>query len=248
LWAGAGLDWVLLGSRDAPGLTGSSGSSALEDFSSQWKDPQVADELRAIGVENPAQLGSLFMADADDLKRVTRDVQPVVDTFPYRILLPYSASRQVPPLYAWMMDTTRAAQSFADSGFIRHHWPAELIADTLPYFPSQRLINQRYAPGLDKPAPYTIDRLRQVLVDTDLESLPLWMMGSNYFEQRLLDSVATDPQYTQAYEWGLARRDIAERRYTEAMQRLERIRAETDPANRVRLDQLYSLADSLKDY
>jgi hypothetical protein len=87
-----------------------------------------------------------------------------------------------------------------------------------------------------------------VLVDTDLESLPLWMMGSNYFEQRLLDSVATDPQYTQAYEWGLARRDIAERRYTEAMQRLERIRAETDPANRVRLDQLYSLADSLKDY
>ncbi len=248
LWAGAGLDWVLLGSRDAPGLTGSSGSSALEDFSSQWKDSRVADELRAIGVENPAQLGSLFMADADDLKRATRDVQPVVDTFPYRILLPYSASRQVPPLYAWMMDTTRAAQSFADSEFIRHHWPAELIADTLPYFSSQRLINQRYAPGLDKPAPYTIDRLRQVLVDTDLESLPLWMMGSNYFEQRLLDNVATDPQYTQAYEWGLARRDIAERRYTEAMQRLESLRAETDPANRVRLDQLYSLADSLKDY
>jgi hypothetical protein len=74
------------------------------------------------------------------------------------------------------------------------------------------------------------------------------MMGSNYYEQRLLENVATDAQYTQAYEWGLARRDIAERRYTEAMQRLERLRAETDPANRVRLDRLHSLAASLKDY
>lgn len=242
LWAGAGLDWVLLGSRDAPV------SPSLEDFSSQWKTPQVADELRAIGVENPAQLGSLFMADADDLRQVTNNVQPLVDAFPYRILLPHSASNQVPPLYAWLMDTARSAQSFADSGFIRHHWPTELVADTLPYFSYQRLINQKYAPGLDKPSPYTMDRLRQVLVDTDLESLPLWMMGSNYYEQRLIEGVVTDPRYAQAYEWGLAKRDIAERRYTEAMQRLEHLQAETDPANRVGLDQLYSLAASLKDY
>jgi spermidine synthase len=242
LWAGAGLDWILLGSRDAPGTSGE------KAISRQWKDPLVADELRAIGVENPAQLGALFMADAEDLRHLTQDVAPVVDAFPYRIQLPYSAGRPFPPAYAWLMDTNRAQKRFTESTFIKQHWPVELVAESLPYFYYQRLINRKFSPGLDRNPPFSKDDLRRVLVDTGLESLPLWMMGSNYYEQRLLENVATDAQYTQAYEWGLAKRDIAERRYTEAMQRLERLRAETDPANRVRLDRLHSLAASLKDY
>ncbi len=241
LWAGAGLDWILLGSRDAPGPT------AIEAFSSQWKNPSVADELRAIGVENPAQIGALFMADAENLKQVTQDTQPVVDAFPYRILLPYSGSREFPPLYAWLMDAAAAKQRFANSKFIRQHWPVGLAAKTLPYFYYQRLINQKYAPGLHRLPPYSMDTLQRVLADTRLESLPLWMMGSSYYEQRVIERVATDPRYKQQYEWGMARRDIAERRYTEAKQRLERLRAETDPANRVGLDRLYHLVVSLKD-
>jgi spermidine synthase len=242
LWAGAGLDWILLGSRDA------SGPAGVEAFSRQWKNPRVADELRAIGVENPGQLGALFMADAEDLKQVTEDVAPVVDAFPYRILLPYSGSREFPALYAWLMDAERAAQRFAESGFVGQHWPDELVAETLPYFYYQRLINRKYTPGLSNLPPYSIDELQRVLVNTSLESLPLWMMGSSYYEQRLIDGVAADPQYLQAYEWGMARRDIAERRFTDALQRLERLRAQTDSANRVGLDRLYLMVASLKDY
>jgi len=235
------MDWVLLGSRDAPG------SSTIEQFSRQWKDPVVADELRAIGVENPYQIGSLFMADAKDLRSVTNDVKAVTDAFPYRILLPNSNSRQFPPMYAWLLDTTRAAQSFAGSGFIQRHWPAELIADTLPYFSYQRLINQKHLPGLDKLPPYSINTLRHILADTDLQSLPLWMLGSNYYEQRLIERVASDPRYTEAYEWGLVRRAIAERRYTEAMQRLDDLRKKTAPANLAGLDRLHRLVASLID-
>lgn len=241
LWAGAGLDWILLGSRGAPGATD------LAAFSRQWNVPLVADELRAIGVEKPLQLGALFMADASDLRQATGDVQRVVDAFPYRIVLPYSGSREVPPFYAWLMNTAGAAERFADSEFIRRHWPPELIADTLPYFRYHRLANQRYAPGLDRTPPNAMDSLQQVLVDTDLETLPLWMLGSNYYEQRLLATTAADPRYAKEQEWGLARRAIAERRFPEALQRLERLRAETDPANAAGLDRLYRLVTHINE-
>ena len=241
LWSGAGLNWILIGSREMAGPT------SVESFSSQWHNMAVADELRAIGVENPAQLGSLFMAGSEHLKQATNTTLPVVDAFPYRIFLPYSGSRQFPQLYAWLMDARASAQRFTDSEFIKRHWPIGLAAETLPLFYYQRYINQRYTPGLDKLAPYSIDTLERVLLDTSLESLPLWMMGSSYFEQRLLNAVKTDPQYRQVYEWGMARRDLAERRFSEAAQRLESLRAETNPANRARLDRLYHLAVRLRD-
>lgn len=235
LWTGAGLDWILLGSRDA------SGPLSFEQFSRQWTAPLVAEELRAIGVEKPQQLGALFMADAEDLRQATLDAQPVVDVFPYRILLPYSESREVPPLYAWLMDTVRAARSFGHSKLIERHWPAELIVETLPYFAYQRLINQRYAPGLGGPPPHTMEALQRLLVETDLQCLPLWLLGSDYFEQRILEREVLDPQYAEAREWGLAKRAIAERRFPEAMRRLESLRATMDPASMARVDRLYQL-------
>jgi spermidine synthase len=240
LWSGAGLDWILVGTRNASGAPG------LQDFAGQWADPKVADELRAIGVENPHQLGSLFMADANGLRQATQDVQPVVDAFPYRILLPYSGSREVPQLYAWLMNSNRAAERFAASEFIRRHWPAELIPGTLPYFAYQGLINQRYAPGIDMRAQSSPVTLRQVLTETDLQALPLWMLGSSYYEQRLVDKVAYDPRYAVAHEWGKARRAIAERRFPEALQHLEHLRTGTDQANAVGLNRLTRLITSLQ--
>jgi Tfp pilus assembly protein PilF len=85
-----------------------------------------------------------------------------------------------------------------------------------------------------------------VLVETDLESLPLWLLGSNYYEQRLLDNVVTDPDYAQAYTWGMARRALAERRFGEAMRYLEQLHANVDPANAAGLEQLYRLAATLE--
>jgi spermidine synthase len=241
LWSGAGMDWILLGSRDAQG------PAEFDAFSRQWRDPAVAPELRAIGVENPQQLGALFMADTRELREVTADVLPVVDAWPFRIVLPVSGSRKVPPLYAWLMNTERSANSFANSQFVRTHWPAGLIEATLPYFAYQRLINQRHAPGLDAmPPPHPLETLRHLLLDTDLESLPLWLLGSNYFEQRLLDNVAGKPEYAAQYEWGQARRAIAERRYPQALAHLESLGARTDPANAAGLERLRSLVISLQ--
>ncbi len=79
LWSGAGLEWMLLGSNDA------SRHSDIQQFSAQWRDPQVGQELVALGLESPAQLGSLFMADSTRLKELTANVAPVADNFPSRI-------------------------------------------------------------------------------------------------------------------------------------------------------------------
>jgi predicted membrane-bound spermidine synthase len=239
LWSGAGLDWILLGSR------GGLKRSTVADFSSQWDDPAIAPRLREIGVESPGQLGSLFMADADDLRQAVDGVKPVVDAHPYRILLPYSGSRQVPRMYAWLMSSAMAAGRFAESALISRYWPRELVADSLHYFALQRLVNQRYAPGIDQPIPHASNMLRQVLVDTDLEALPLWLMGSSYPEQRVIERLAPDPRYAKVCEWGLARRALAERRYAEAVRRLEWLRANEQGANVGGLDRLYRLAVEL---
>lgn len=235
MWAGAGLDWVLLGTRD--GLP----PVSEEAFSRQWRDPSVADELRAIGVESPEQLGSLYMADAADLAIVTDGVLPVVDDYPHRILTPRQLNKKFPPLYIHLMDATRAARSFAKSPFINRHWPAELVSRTQPFFHFQRLINQKYSPGSDNLQYYFWENLRRLLTDTELQSLPLWLMGSNYYEQRLVDGSVGVRRYEQLNEWSLARRDIAERRYSDALGRVVRLRSVTPYDQRALLDKYYLL-------
>ena len=79
LWAGSGLDWMLLGSRDAAGPI----PAAL--FTRQWHDPVTGPELKELGFEIPEQLGSLFMADSADLKALTENSLPLTDNYPLRL-------------------------------------------------------------------------------------------------------------------------------------------------------------------
>ena len=44
-----------------------------------------APESRALGFEEPGQLGALFLADAPQLERMTDGVEPLVDDFPQRL-------------------------------------------------------------------------------------------------------------------------------------------------------------------
>src|SRR5262249_7682371 len=73
LWAGSGYDWMLVGTRQL----GSAVSEA--EFTRQWQDPTVGAELRALGFEQPEQLGALFMADAPQLRGLSADTLPLSD-------------------------------------------------------------------------------------------------------------------------------------------------------------------------
>src|SRR5262249_52060774 len=64
LWTGFGHEWMLLGTRNAPGPV------SEERFARQWSDPVVLPRLQAAGFGSPAQLGTTYLADALQLSRL----------------------------------------------------------------------------------------------------------------------------------------------------------------------------------
>ena len=180
LWAGTRLDWMLVGTRGAPG-----GVSEPE-FTSQWREPRVAANLRAVGIELPEQLGALFLADASILDEETRNVAPLVDDFPHR--LP-TRPVDMAAVERWVRDWTRpdvARSRFEASTFVRRHWPAGLRERTLAFFDTQDFINHTPQMLLARPSTDRRDGLIRVLRDTTLRSPVLWFLDSDEDRERIL--------------------------------------------------------------
>ena len=73
------MNLMLVGSRDA--------STELNghEFSRQWRDEKTATDLRLLGFENPELLLTTFVADANQLEELARDLPPLLDNFPQRL-------------------------------------------------------------------------------------------------------------------------------------------------------------------
>jgi hypothetical protein len=98
LWNGAGLQWMLAGTR------GAHGPVPEEQFSAQWRDPVVAPELADLGFEAPESLGATFLADSVTLAEWTRGAPPLDDDHPGRILVRYPPGENGDPIYRSWMD------------------------------------------------------------------------------------------------------------------------------------------------
>ena len=171
LWNGASLDWMMIGTRSAKAKV------TAEHFSRQWRDPRVIPELRALGIEEPEQLGALFMADADDLRELTRETLPLTDDHPGRLGETVVGPNEMLPIYRDWIDTRVNRKRFAESSMIERVWPAELKESTIDYFEWQQiavayLTNQLESATRIVP---TLDRLQR---RTSLQTLPLWVLGS----------------------------------------------------------------------
>jgi hypothetical protein len=99
----------------------------------------------------------------------------------------YGLAAGVAERYQRVLDPARARQAFEASAFIRHLFPAALIADTLPFFEEQRLINRVLWEGGNPLR--LIEDLDRVLERTSLRALPLWMLGSDEVKQRIAASI-----------------------------------------------------------
>jgi hypothetical protein len=161
---------MLVGTRNAVGAV------SEERFNQQWKNPRISKELSTLGFETPGLLGATFMGGSGYLKGLTRDSEPLVDNYPYRISPELSDSSGF-ALYEKMLDTEAAALRFGSSPFIKRLWPPALIEKTKARFSQQKIINltlnkrfqeKRYNPYQD---------LRFVLNETSLQTLPLWLLG-----------------------------------------------------------------------
>jgi len=213
LWSGAGLEWMLLGSNDA------NRQSDAAQFSAQWRDPQVSRELVALGLESPAQLGSLFMADSDLLMELTADVAPVTDNYPSRILSRPVRTEGYIELYDMLMDEGERLERFRNSAQISQLWPADLKKNSEPFFQYERLIKNYFTAGIyhHQTDPFIWEAIDDLLTNTSLTTLPLWLLGSDQITQNIISSLLEQEGYRDEFALQLARKYASERDYETAL-------------------------------
>jgi hypothetical protein len=116
------------------------------------------------------------------------------------------------------MDVQRAAQEFRESDFVARTFPPSIRAATLPDFRWQHLINERVVMeggDLDEGDLYA------VLAESELVSLPLWLLGSEQAEQRIAARAGSRPGADRIRGIGA----LAARDYASAVQSFRRARA-----------------------
>ena len=214
LWSGVGLEWMLLGSNDA------SSQVDVAQLSAQWREPQVGRELLALGLESPAQLGALFIADSDMLMELTAAIAPVTDNYPSRI-----SSRPVEQpsyfkLYDALMDEGKRLERFRNSEQISQLWPAELRKSSESFFQYERLIKNHFTAGVYKHQtdPYVWEGIDDLLTNTSLTTLPLWLLGSDRDTQEIVASLLEREGYRDEFALHLARKYASERDFETALQ------------------------------
>ena len=221
LWNATPFDFMLLGSR------ASTSASLPPDASlaGAWRGSRLAGNLRQVGFESPGQIGATFLGDSMYLRELTADTPPLTDDYPQR-LRPDPArpslsdprfrdSAEVAALYQRVIEPGRARRAFATSAFVRRLFPAELITATLPYFEVQRMINRVLWEG-GQPL-RLIDDLDTALTQTSLQTLPLWMLGSDDVKEQIAES---SPDGGPAIEYALGLRALAAREYLDAASKI----------------------------
>ncbi len=212
LWSAAGLEWMLLGSNGATSPVDSA------QFAAQWQVPHVRQELVALGLETPAQLGSLFMGDAEFLNGLTEFVKPVVDNHPARISSA-SVRNEYVDLYDFMLDEGLRVGRFEESALIRRLWPADLRAEATSFFGYERLIRHYFTGGTYRRGndPYRWEAIDHLLNESSLTTLPLWLLGSDHDTQAIVSRLLERDGYRDEFALELARRYTAERDFELAL-------------------------------
>ena len=204
LWNATPSDFMLVGARH------SAGPVRAEQIKNAWRDPARALRLREAGFEQPEQIGATFLGDAEYLRALTRETPPLTDDFPHRLVPApprpslsdprYKDNPAVIAMYETVLDPDRARRAFTTSSLIKRLWPAPLVADSLPFFSYQRMLNRVLWEG---PHPLAqIEDLHAVLSLTTLRTLPLWMIGSDMAKQRIAEQSADRTAATE-YVLGL---------------------------------------------
>jgi predicted membrane-bound spermidine synthase len=215
LWAGSGLDWILLGSRDA------SGPGSAERFAAQWRDPRVGPRLRALGLERPEQLGTLFLAGPERLRALAADTPPLVDDWPKRLGSRPLEVEEANRLWLPWLDPPAQRERFAESALVARLWPPELRAATLPWFDWSREIEDAMLANLleDRDPARDLAAVDRVLDGSPLRTLALWHIGSNQDLERAVGRARAHGRSGPLVHFVPAARALADRDYQAAAQR-----------------------------
>lgn len=182
LWNGNNQDFVLLGSN------GGLKPTSRAELHHYWNGP-LATELFGIGIENPGMLGSLFIADHEMLARLVEDAPPLTDNFPQRLSTSIDGIFDASPLHAHLVNVDKRRARFESSGYLPTVLPAEVIAESVPYFELEKFFLLRARnPHIDFQMPYIWEALTALLTQTNLETLPLYLLGNPPRQMVILDA------------------------------------------------------------
>ena len=214
LWSGHGLEWILAGTRDAQGPV------SAARFAAQWRDPFVAGRLREAGLDDPSQLGALFLADAPELRSLVAGTPPLDDDHPYR-LAPHVVRPEPSDLdvFVRLTQVAKPLRRFFESDLVRRLWPPEWREPTRAAFLAQDAMNATFL-GPQDPAKSGLIPLDRLLSLTTMYAPVLWATGTNVIQfQNARDAVARGEGSPMAEEI-LGLEALARRDYREAARRL----------------------------
>jgi len=227
LWSGAGWDWMMVGSR------GEIAQVSQERLSRQWNDRRVATKLRGIGIERPAQLGALFLADAAQLRALTQETPPLEDDHPKRIR---DAIPRPRPFFREFMQPAVARERFRESAFVRELLSDDLREEVLDWFDEQGLIDRTIFQEIQT-FPERLAALHLVLTGSRLETLAQWILGSDAGMIHAAKQAAAAGRQAPGIDFQLAVDALSQRRYAEAARTFERARKH--PAEVTRRELIY---------
>jgi predicted membrane-bound spermidine synthase len=119
LWAASDLEWIMIGIRPPV-------APANEELTRRlWTDSTSGPDLVRIGLELPEQLSATFVMDAEEIDRLTKDVQPLTDFYPKRLS---DAEPHVQAAYELgfrYFEPSAALERFVTSPLLREVWPNE---------------------------------------------------------------------------------------------------------------------------
>lgn len=210
LWSGAGLEWVLVGTRGRQGTPASAG------FSHQWEEPAAGTWLRWVGLETPEQLAATFLADADGLKRFAGAAPPLTDDRPLR-LKPAIGGGHLPEYDAML---GKAHQEFLSSSFVRQAIPPDIRERAAGYFGTQGLVDLRFnATG------YSVDPrvLYAILKGTPMRFVPRILLRSDMWIEQIARRALARGAGDRDLLYVVAVGELSDRHYASAAQLFGRL-------------------------
>jgi hypothetical protein len=150
-------------------------------------------------VEVPEQLGAMFISDALTLKETVRDVAPLQDNFPKRLVDDLPSVKDRDAARQWM-DMERARRCFRTSPFIERAWPKGLRERTDRYFEYEVIFDKIFFNEYGRPTLLSraIEPLHQLLTETELETLPLWLLSTYGDHLSVMDRVGEQGLRTES--------------------------------------------------
>lgn len=220
LWSGSNYNWILLGSRDGAQPVS---ANQLERL---WQTPSIRPNLTALGFETAAQLGTSFIADAEQISDWIAGTPALTDNHPKR-LAEAGVSHSDMQIYADFLDSSACAARFAESAAMRTLLPLSTYSESLALFDLQPILNNEIRAAL----PERLRLVDAVIENTALKIPVFWLLESGIREQQIIDQRMSETGFLTDYAWHLGVRALADRRFAVAAQLFSQVPDNEDALN-----------------